>query len=897
MSSTAGDADRNLLFGVLALQADLIEAAQFAEVCSAWAARKDTPLADLLVERGLLTPSDRVDISKILDRKLKKHQGDASAGLSEVTTDEVRHTLASVADPAVRQTIAATLPSQRPVQLPTTLHVPEVRDRYTLNCLHATGGIGRVWLAHDDRLNRDVALKELRPDRAGHPALAARFLKEARITGQLEHPGIVPVYEIGRHHDNEPPFYTMRFVRGRTLATAVTAYHRRRAEGVAEPMELRHLLAAFVGVCNTVAYAHSRGVLHRDLKPANVVLGDFAEVVVLDWGLARLVDQVESNPDQPPIEADGAGETRQGQVMGTPGYMPPEQAEGRLDQVGPASDVYGLGAILYTILTGQAPFTAGETKTLLDQVVHNEPARPRSVVASVPAALEAVCLKALAKQPAARYASAKELADEVQRFLADEPVGVYREPWPVRAARWARQRRSLVVGTAVFLLSAVVALSVSTVLIWQEQRRTAQQKHEAEQERDRAEKNFEAARQLSLRMITITETKLSPLRQTAPARADLVDAALATFQPVLAARPDDPELQEHLAVLHRYSANGRRFLGEDAVAERSYRESIKLWDKLAASPTATRLQQRLLGETLRDYSMLQKRRGRLRDATDSLRRSAKIAEDLLGSGPAEANIQRLLATTLLDLADVEYTRGLFREARESSRRASSVYRVLLALPREQHGPLDRLFFAAALNRQGMCQRELGQPAEALDWHGQAVKDLRAQLAQKKADMNVMHFLGRSLVEQSRTLTRIPERRAEAEPGLNEAVGLWQDLSGRSPQTPLYREWQGVAFEVRGEWRTTMKRLAPAGEDLDRSRAILEGFVKQSPTNPGYRGLLGRSYGALGRLALARRDAHEAAQWFRKATASLRRAVEQDRENSLHRAALDEFEAEAKRLAP
>src|SRR5262249_14249761 len=195
------------LFGVLALQADLLDPARFAEACTAWSGRKDTPLADLLVERGWLTPADRADVDKLLDRKLRKHGGDAHTGLAEVTTDPVRQSLAGLAAAAVPQPLAGpTPPPQGHVLISTTAYVPEARDRYTLSRLHATGGIGRVWLARDDCLGRDVALKELRPERAAQPAVWARFLKEAQITSQLEHPGIVPIYEVGRRPDDQAPF-------------------------------------------------------------------------------------------------------------------------------------------------------------------------------------------------------------------------------------------------------------------------------------------------------------------------------------------------------------------------------------------------------------------------------------------------------------------------------------------------------------------------------------------------------------------------------------------------------------------------------------------------------------------------------------------------------------------
>ena len=171
----------------------------------------------------------------------------------------------------------------------------ESRERYTLTHLHAKGGMGRVWLARDGALGRQIALKELRPDQADNSIVCSRFLYEAKITAQLEHPGIVPVYELG---EGESPYYTMRFVRGRTLNEAIRAYHKKRAAGEADSVARVELLTAFVNVCHAVAYAHSRGIIHRDLKGQNVVLGDFGEVMVLDWGLAKRV-----GPDQ---QADGS---------------------------------------------------------------------------------------------------------------------------------------------------------------------------------------------------------------------------------------------------------------------------------------------------------------------------------------------------------------------------------------------------------------------------------------------------------------------------------------------------------------------------------------------------------------------------------------------------------------
>jgi eukaryotic-like serine/threonine-protein kinase len=475
---TAHPADRNLLFGVLALQAGLIDSGQFAQACSLWATQKDRPLAEILLGQGWLTPEDQSHLEHLLQRNLRKHAGDAHASLAELATDRARDALAAVRDPDVQQSLAG-LPPGGP-SLPPTLDWPtENRHRYTLARLHARGGIGQVWVARDEDLGREVALKELRPEKADSPAARARFIEEAKVTGQLEHPGIVPIYELVRRAEDQRVLYTMRLVRGRTLADAARSYHRRRRAGEAGPLELRELLGAFVAVCNAVAYAHSRAVLHRDLKPQNVVLGDFGEVIVLDWGLAKVRGEAGADTDLSPVALvpeEARVQTVQGQVLGTPAYMAPEQAEGRLERVGQWSDIYGLGAVLYELLTGGPPFEGGSTEELLRRVVHESPVPPRQRVASVPRALEAVCLKALARRPEDRYRSAGELAREVQHWLADEPVLAYREPLRVRVGRWARRHKPLV---SACLAAALVALLLGGAGAWwlerQRLERTAEQ--------------------------------------------------------------------------------------------------------------------------------------------------------------------------------------------------------------------------------------------------------------------------------------------------------------------------------------------------------------------------------------------------------------------------------------
>jgi WD40 repeat protein/serine/threonine protein kinase len=537
--------DRNLLFGVLALQADLIDAAQFVEACAAWAARKDTSLGDLLVERGWLSAEDRQEVERLLERKIKKHGGDPQAGLAELNCHfSLNESLAAIVDQDVRQTLqtivgrAAAVSSTpriplREVEAPTghtslegltppagqaetIAYQPESRDRYQLTRLHAKGGIGQVWLAHDNDLGREIALKELRPDKRHLPTVWARFVEEAQITGQLEHPGIVPVYELARATPERAAYYTMRFVKGQTLSEAAQAYHAKRRAGKADPLELRRLLGAFVAACNAVAYAHSRGVLHRDLKGANILLGDYGEVIVLDWGLAKVLDRLAASicergqsssnvqvapgvntPGSPDpdkhisVDKDTSrDETVQGLVQGTPSHMAPEQAEGRIDLIEPRTDIYGLGTILFEILTGRAPHAGDDTATLLQRIVRDPTPRARLAEPTVPAALDAVCAKAMAKDRSERYSRAQDLAEDVQRFLADEPVSAWREPASVRIRRWLSRHRTLVTSAAATLVVALAGLVIGLVLLAAANEREQQQRTEAVRQRDEARFNL-----------------------------------------------------------------------------------------------------------------------------------------------------------------------------------------------------------------------------------------------------------------------------------------------------------------------------------------------------------------------------------------------------------------------
>jgi serine/threonine-protein kinase len=359
---TQADAELNLIFGLLALQNDLIDRDALVAAFQAWTRDQGRPLAEYLVDHGALEADDRDAVAALAARYLRKHGGDPERSLAALPAGpSIREQLGMPGDgdlAATRGRIgAASLATEGDEDgdrtATYTFGVATAKGaRFQPLRSHARGGIGQVGVALDTELNREVALKEIQPQLADDPGSRGRFLLEAEITGRLEHPGVVPVYGLSADGRGRP-YYAMRLIRGDSLKQAIERFHAADARPGRDHSEralaLRGLLNRFVGVCHAVAYAHSRGVIHRDLKPSNVMLGPYGEALVVDWGLAKVVgrDDPAAWPEATfrpsPASGSGSSETQAGTAIGTPAYMSPEQAEGRLEAVGPASDIYSLG--------------------------------------------------------------------------------------------------------------------------------------------------------------------------------------------------------------------------------------------------------------------------------------------------------------------------------------------------------------------------------------------------------------------------------------------------------------------------------------------------------------------------------------------------------------------------
>ncbi|MGH1340281.1 MAG: protein kinase domain-containing protein [Nannocystales bacterium] len=297
---------------------------------------------------------------------------------------------------------------------PTPLDASEPGERYRDQGRLGRGGMGEVRLCTDVRIGREVALKVIRDERAGQPQARTRFLKEVRVQGQLEHPAVVPVYDLDATKGGRP-YFTMRRIGGNTLADIIRMDDE-------EEFSRRRLLSAFSQVCLAVDYAHERGIVHRDLKPSNVMLGDFGEVYVLDWGLAKTMDEEERLPTEDPVSFDGlggSGETVEGEVLGTPGYMAPEQLDGVHGNVGPHSDIYALGALLFELMTCEPLHPRSTPQHAIGSTIGGADARAhaRYPDRQVPPELEAICVRATQYDAADRFTSARELQLAVERFL------------------------------------------------------------------------------------------------------------------------------------------------------------------------------------------------------------------------------------------------------------------------------------------------------------------------------------------------------------------------------------------------------------------------------------------------------------------------------------------------
>jgi serine/threonine protein kinase len=421
--------------------------------------------------------------------------------------------------------------------------------------LVAEGGLGRVMRGTGVEIRRDVAIKFIHRRYRANRDAQRQFLAEAEITSRLDHPGVVPVLGLGQTAEGEW-FYAMRLIQGEELDKAIAEFHATRAgrRDAYESPAFRDLLHRLISVCKTISYAHSRGILHLDIKPKNIMLGRYGETIVVDWGCAVYQSRTESfrTVDEPSLLPElSPGPSKHG--IGTPAYMSPEQFH-QSRPLSPAADIFGLGATLYKLLTSVAPFANSRSRVVDPDETRDEFAPPRRCIRTIPVALEAVCLKAMALRPEDRYATAADLAADLEIYLAGGAVKAIRESLPDRLIRWVRKHLKSAVATFV-ALAALLAMSILFAL-WSQKvakdesnaRKAESQARlaevEARQKESDARRETEQLQNLTLRASATYAAEL--LAREIESRFTLLQRAAgeAELRTLLLARIADPESEQ-----------------------------------------------------------------------------------------------------------------------------------------------------------------------------------------------------------------------------------------------------------------------------------------------------------------------------------------------------------------
>ena len=768
-------------------------------------------------------------------------------------------------------------------------------DRYAILALLGSGGMGRIQSAFDRQLNRKVALKELHEP---HPDHEARFRREALLTARLEHPNIVSVHEAGTWPSGEP-FYTMRLVSGRPL-NQVLAEATTFAERIA-------LLPHVIAVADALAYAHQEGIIHRDLKPHNVMVGEFGETVVIDWGLAKDLSASSEDSIDPATPASDS-ETRAGEVLGTPSYMPPEQAAG--EPVDARADVYAIGAILYHVLSGQAPYS-GETGREIVAAVRCGP--PAPLDRTIPRDLIAIIERAMSREPEDRYATARELREDLRRFHSGQLVGAHRYTVGQLVRRWiGKHRTAVAVGAAALVFLAVIAV-ISVRQIVREQRHAEAQRLLADASRARAE-------DLTRFMLFDLKEKLEPIgklelleavakkanayyeqqpasttdderRQRATVRHNLGDvlkshgdltgalvhyrAALDIRTDLVARAPNNTEAQAELARVRRAVGDVLRVQGNDAAALAEYRSAMTIGEQLIVRDPANAAWHRDVSSTHDKIGRVLLAQGDAPGALVAARRALQIRESQTAMRD-DVVMQRNLAVSHSNIGDVLFATQDLGPALVEYRAALAIReRVLAKNPANvavQHDlAISHDNIGDVLNMQGDAAGALAAYRLSL-----LVSDKIASQDPTNAiwqrDLAVEHDkVGAALRAQLDLKAALVEYRA--------ALAIATRLAEKDPTNA---DWQRDVIVIRehiGDVRLAMQDAAGALSEFRAVLPIREQLLAQAPTNVVLRRDVSVSHAAIGDALRAQGKATEALAEYRIDLAMTEELAAQDASNA------------------
>ncbi|MGE3316874.1 MAG: protein kinase [Planctomycetaceae bacterium] len=699
--------------------------------------------------------------------------------------------------------------------------VPEIADYEIVREL-GRGGMGVVYLARHQTLKRLVALKMIRGDVSADDGALLRFQREAEAVARLQHHAIVQIHEVGTHRGS--PYLALEFIDGDNLA--------QRLRGTTMPPKLAAGLVE--SLARTIHYAHQNGIVHRDLTPRNVLLArststqgvrlstadtEACEPKITDFGLAKELD------------AD-IQQTQSGVIMGTPSYMSPEQARGLPNEIGPCTDIHALGAVLYEALTGRPPFMAATQLETLMQVIEQEPVPPTKLQRTVPRDLETICLKCLEKDPRKRYERAEDLADDLRRFISNEPI--HARPVSLFERVWKLTRRHPArAGLVAVSLLAVLTLTLGGIAYNARLR----------SERDRAKQNAELVMEAVDKMLTeVGEEQLAVEPRMEEKRRALLAEALKLYQGLLALQRDDPTVRFETAQSHRRMGEILNLLGDHEQAVAAYGEARTLLEQLLAdSPDdgsyAAELAhcENMRGEALRAV-------GRNEEAAAAYERAMAVLE-------SSANRTSDVAADL-ELASVLYNIGILRKQSQQFPEAEAKFRRAIDLLAAPSGETSRTTpgFQQHLARAYLNLATVipagDRFADAKNANEQAIEifSTLTRAYPEKPDYRYERAIASNNLGNLMARTgRFPEARDAYQQAREEFAVLARDF----PKTPLYRRELANSLNSKGSILSRDRNWSEAASAWSEAALLLEELVNEAPELTSYRGDLGMVLGNLG----------------------------------------------------
>jgi serine/threonine-protein kinase len=784
-------------------------------------------------------------------------------------------------------------PLRRGLTLPCTIGDYELLEEV------ARGGMGVVYRARQLSLQRTVALKMILKGEFAAPEDVQRFRLEAEAAAGLDHPNIVPIYEVGEHEGQ--PYFSMKLVEGGNLSQRLGRF-------VGQPREAARLL---VPVARAVHYAHERGILHRDLKPANILLStprsggqdsdlasprassdscptSVAEAVphVTDFGLAKRV----AGPASPSLTQSGA-------AVGTPSYMAPEQAVGQRKGLTVAADVYSLGAILYEMLTGAPPFKADTPLQTLFEVMQQEPVPPHLRQAGIDRDLETICLKCLQKEAGKRYASAAALADDLERYLAGETILARPIGRVERLGRWCRRNVALAVAGSLAAVALVAVAGDSCLLALAEAQKADLQAHaaadlrealartqehaveaqqraaEAEKERGRAEASFRQAHQAVNHCLHVSE-ELAKLPGAQSVRKNLLATALEYYLTFLKEHGDDPTLRAELADTYVSVGEITSATGSKTRALDAFRRALDLFQELARSQPRDPHWQSELVHTLNDIGVVQGAISQPAAARESLRQALAITERLIHDYPQDRSYLHSLARLHENLANHDRAAGDYERALEHAAQAQTLFEQLLCVKPDSSAAQGNL--ALSINNQGALYAQLDRLDEACRCFETALS-IREKLG-AETPRNGPHQLG--LAASCRDLGLAYQhlgRSDEAERFLERARDLRAVLARENPGLTLYQSDLAASLNDLGNVRRSRNQLREALDCHQQALAILRQLATLDPNVSSVRSDLALTHYNCGLVLSANRQHGDALRAYQHARDLYVKLIEVDPE--------------------